>query len=95
VQAIGERQGVVAPDRNKGVDLQAGKIGENVGREVPLGSSDAYWGFRKSGAAGKATALGLVREVCRMVPPERSMVRTSAGVSGWRFFSYEAGSSGL
>jgi hypothetical protein len=48
------------------------------------GPSDSAcpWPARNAGTSRGLTLPGLVREVCSMVPPVRSMVRTSALPSG-------------
>src|SRR5699024_1056745 len=50
---------------------------------------------RKSGTSAVLTLPGLVRELCRKVPPLRSTARTAVGLSGTRLAATDSGSSGF
>ncbi len=49
---------------------------------------------RCAGTSPGRTRLGFVRDVWRNVPPVRSIVRTTDGVSGWNHSDADVGSSG-
>jgi hypothetical protein len=60
----------------------------------PSPESPEYRSARNAGSSLGRTLAGFVRDVCRIVPPLRSMVRTERGSSGIMQAATESGSSG-
>jgi hypothetical protein len=57
-------------------------------------SSSTRPAFRKSGSSDPRTFAGFVRDVCRIVPPGRSIVRTSSGARRSVWIAVDEGSAG-
>jgi len=83
VQAGGIGKGVVAANDQQGIQIEEG---QDIG--LLLSATE-------SGTAAASSRWGLRREVCKKVPPLRSMVRTSWRVKGRVLSSRLWGSSGL
>ena len=87
------RQRVVAADRDQHVDPERLDDPERVVGEVERAVAARCERRDAAGTSSARTRLGFVRDVCRNVPPVRSIVRTVAGVSVWNHRAADAGSS--
>ena len=84
VQAGGEAERVVAADRDQRLEAQVVEDAQDVARAVDAAVGPRHAVLLRARTAGTSSGfmlLGFVREVCRIVPPVRSKVRTRSGGS--------------
>ena len=91
------RERVVAPDRHEEVDAERREMVEDERRQVvdalDVGLRDSGPGTCRRARRGRPAARifrGFVREVCRIVPPVRSMVRVFVAVERPQVVGVEA-----
>ena len=84
VEAAGEGEGAVAADRHQGVEVEVAEHLEGGVGEVEPAVGELLVGAPAQvlGDALRLVSAGLIRELCRIVPPLRSIVRVLARVSG-------------
>ncbi len=82
VQPQRERERVVAADRDQRVDAEMLDDPQHVRRCGRAARRRCGPSARNAGSSAVLTLAGFVREVCRNVPPVRSIVRTTPGSSG-------------